>query len=79
MDGRAPIDRTALARIMPVYPNETDAQLLAVIERTLYRWRLQGLAGHWAYDKAKHENLLAFYCQVTGASHDEWKRINHDR
>ena len=64
MDGRAPIDRDALARLMPIGPHETDAQLLEIIKQTLINWRKQGLAGHWAYDKARHDNLLTFYQRI---------------
>jgi hypothetical protein len=46
---------------MPVWPHETDAQLLDIIKQTLINWRKQGLAGHWTYDKGRHANLLAFY------------------
>ena len=55
------IDRQALSRIMPVWPHETDAELMAIIPKTLANMRRQGLDGNWAYNKARHANLLRFY------------------
>ena len=55
------IDRQALSLLMPVWPHETDAELMAIIPKTLAAMRRRGLDGNWAYDKARHANLLAFY------------------
>lgn len=56
-----PIDRQALSRIMPVWPHETDAELMAIIPKTLAAMRRRGLDGNWTYDKGRHANLLALY------------------
>ena len=71
------IDRQALSRIMPVWPHETDAELMAIIAKTLANMRAQGINSNWAYDKARHANLLAFYQRITVASHHEWRSINN--
>ena len=46
---------------MPVWPHETDAELMAIIPKTLAAMRRRGLDGNWTYDKGRHANLLALY------------------
>ena len=57
-----------LPRLLPLWPHELEtrsesdhARLLAMMRRALRRERQLGLAGHWAYDLARHAQLLRAY------------------
>lgn len=57
-----------LPRLVPVWPNEIEtlnrsdhARLLARLRRALRVERRRGLSGHWAYDLARHAQLLRAY------------------
>ena len=57
-----------LPRLLPVWPDEiadtSDAgrlRLLIKLQSQLRRERQRGLAGHWAYDLARHRQLLIAY------------------
>lgn len=57
-----------LSRLLPMWPGEIDDNsrhgrlaLLARLRRALRAERQRGLAGHWAYDLARHARLLAAY------------------
>lgn len=64
--------RRDLPRLLPLWPHEIDAaapaehaRLLARLRRALRQERLRGLAGHWAYDLARHAQLLrAYRCET---------------
>jgi len=66
---RPPHDRqAALARVLALWPHElADDSLagrqivLAKLRRALRDERRRGLAGHWAYDLARHSELLRVY------------------
>jgi hypothetical protein len=61
-----------LPRLVPVWPHELATQtpadhlrLLAKLRRALRAERRRGLAGHWAYDLARHAHLLrAYRCET---------------
>lgn len=57
-----------LPRLLPLWPHEIDvadgtahARLIARMRRALRIERQRGLAGHWAYDLARHAALLRAY------------------
>jgi hypothetical protein len=57
-----------LPRLLPLWPAELHtatlsehARLLARLRRALRVERQRGLAGHWAYDLARHAQLLRAY------------------
>lgn len=59
---------TALARVLPIWPNEIAdtsragrIKLLARLRLALREERRRGRAGHWSYDLARHAALLAAY------------------
>jgi len=64
-----PYDRhTELPRILPLWPHELDDEspegrrrILAKLRRALRAERRRGLAGHWAYNLARHAELLRVY------------------
>jgi hypothetical protein len=63
-----------LPRLVPVWPHELATQtpadhlrLLAKLRRALRAERQRGLAGHWAYDLARHAHLLRAYRCETAA------------
>lgn len=63
-----------LPRLLPLWPRELEvrtagdhAQLLARLRRALRAERLRGVAGHWAYDLARHAQLLRAYRAETHA------------
>lgn len=60
--------RTALPRVLPLWPHELDdasaegrRNVLARLRRALRAERRRGLAGHWTYDLARHAELLRVY------------------
>jgi hypothetical protein len=60
--------RTAIARILPLWPHELDddspegrRSILARLRRALRAERRRGIAGHWTYDLARHVELLRVY------------------
>jgi hypothetical protein len=65
--------RRDLPRLLPLWPHEMElstiddhAKLLARMRRALRIERQRGRAGHWAYDLARHANLLrAYRAEVT--------------
>ncbi|WP_171988130.1 DUF6477 family protein [Hyphomicrobium sp. NDB2Meth4] len=57
-----------LPRLLPLWPQELEtrcldehARLLARMRRALRLERQRGIAGHWAYDLARHAALLSAY------------------
>lgn len=57
-----------LPRLLPLWPHEVQpanlsehARLLARMRRALRLERQRGIAGHWAYDLARHVQLLRAY------------------
>jgi hypothetical protein len=63
-----PDRRTALARLLPLWPHELEDEsptgrryLLARLRRALRAERCRGIAGHWTYDLARHVELLRVY------------------
>jgi len=57
-----------LPQLLPLWPHEVDpssladhARLLARMRRALRLERRRGIAGHWAYDLARHAALLRAY------------------
>ena len=66
---RRPVDRrSALARVLALWPNELDdasvqgrRNLIAKLRRALRAERRRGIAGHWTYDLARHVELLHVY------------------
>lgn len=57
-----------LPRLIALWPHEIDAaspaahaRLLAKLRKALRGERQRGLAGHWAYDLARHAQLLRAY------------------
>ncbi len=63
-----------LPRILPLWPNEISTNtlsdhlgLLARLRRALRSERQRGLGGHWAYDLARHAQLLRAYRAETAA------------
>lgn len=64
-----------LARLVPLWPWEVEAaseagrlRLLSRLRRALRDERRRGLAGHWAYDLARHRQLLDAYREIAAAS-----------
>ena len=60
--------RTELPRILPLWPGELADDsppgrrlILARLRRALRAERRRGIAGHWAYDLARHVELLRVY------------------
>jgi hypothetical protein len=60
--------RRDLPRLLPLWPHEIEAsslgehaRLLARMRRALRLERQRGRAGHWAYDLARHAQLLRAY------------------
>ncbi|KAB2940556.1 MAG: DUF6477 family protein [Hyphomicrobium sp.] len=60
--------RRDLPRLLPLWPHEMEltsvaehARLLARMRRALRLERQRGRAGHWAYDLARHAQLLRAY------------------
>lgn len=73
-----------LPRLLPLWPQElADASLpgrlaiLAKLRRALRTERQRGIAGHWAYDLARHDALLRAYrheqCDATALRATEWR------
>ena len=63
-----------LPRLLPLWPHEIEtasigehARLLARMRRALRLERQRGIAGHWAYDLARHARLLCAYRAETDA------------
>jgi hypothetical protein len=57
-----------LPKLLPLWPHEMvvagagdHARLLARMRRALRIERQRGIAGHWAYDLARHAQLLSAY------------------
>jgi hypothetical protein len=57
-----------LPKLLPLWPHEIEvssvsehARLLARMRRALRVERQRGIAGHWAYDLARHAQLLRAY------------------
>jgi hypothetical protein len=57
-----------LPKLLPLWPHEMalasagdHARLLARMRRALRIERQRGIAGHWAYDLARHAQLLRAY------------------
>lgn len=57
-----------LPRLLPLWPHELEpaslaehARLLARMRRALRMERQRGISGHWAYDLARHAELLRAY------------------
>ena len=60
--------RTAIAKVLAVWPHEIEDETLAGRERLLARLRSalraerrRGISGHWTYDLARHVELLRIY------------------
>jgi hypothetical protein len=68
-DRNRPYDRQRdLPRLLPLWPHELvsnslveHATLLARMRRALRLERQRGRGGHWAYDVARHADLLRAY------------------
>jgi hypothetical protein len=64
-----PVDhRTALGRLLPLWPHELEdasaparLRVIARLRKALRAERRRGLAGHWTYDLARHVELLRLY------------------
>jgi hypothetical protein len=63
-----------LPKLVPLWPSEIKAlgradhaRLLAKLRRALRAERQRGLGGHWAYDLARHAQLLRAYRAETAA------------
>jgi hypothetical protein len=72
-----------LPRLLPLWPHEIEtssasehAVLLARMRRALRIERQRGLAGHWAYDLARHAQLLRAYRAETA---DYLRRMGEER
>jgi hypothetical protein len=68
------VRRRDLPKLVPLWPREIDvlspadhARLLAKLRRALRAERQRGLGGHWAYDLARHAQLLRAYRAETAA------------
>lgn len=68
-----------LPRLVPLWPSEitdpsaaTRARLVQRLRRALREERRRGMAGHWAYDLARHAALLRAY----GRELDELRRAS---
>jgi hypothetical protein len=78
--------RTALARVLALWPSEIEdeslqgrVRIVAKLRRALRAERQRGLAGHWTYDLARHAELLRVYKQelqalVSGTPADDGQR-----
>jgi hypothetical protein len=62
--------RAALSRVLALWPQEIDdlsvegrCNILSRLKRALRAERRRGIAGHWAYDLARHVELLHVYRQ----------------
>ena len=60
--------RSALGRLLPLWPHELEDEsvparlrIIARLRKALRAERRRGLAGHWAYDLARHVELLRLY------------------
>jgi len=60
--------RTALGRLLPLWPHELADEspegrlrVVARLRKALRAERRRGLAGHWTYDLARHVELLRLY------------------
>jgi hypothetical protein len=60
--------RTALVRVLPLWPHEMADEslegrrrLVARLHSALRAERRRGIAGHWSYDLARHVELLRVY------------------
>jgi hypothetical protein len=63
-----------LPKLLPLWPHEIEAlsgadhaRLLAKLRRALRSERQLGLGGHWAYDLARHVQLLRAYRAETAS------------
>jgi len=72
-----------LPKLLPLWPHEIEissisehARLLARMRRALRAERQRGIAGHWAYDLARHAQLLRAYRAETA---DYMQRIGERR
>jgi hypothetical protein len=72
-----------LPKLLPLWPHEIEvsnagehARLLARMRRALRLERQRGIAGHWAYDLARHAQLLRAYRAETA---DYLERIGERR
>jgi hypothetical protein len=72
--------RSALSRVLGLWPQEIDDEspaarqrILAKLRRALRHERQRGLAGRWTYDLARHAELLNIYREelqaLAGAPH----------
>jgi hypothetical protein len=57
-----------IMKLVPLWPHEAAdmsyagrLRLLSKLRRALRKERQKGLAGHWAYDLARHQTLLRTY------------------
>ncbi len=62
--------RTAVARVLALWPHEIEDEspagrerMVAKLRSALRAERQRGLAGHWTYDLARHAELLRVYKQ----------------
>jgi hypothetical protein len=63
-----------LPKLLPLWPSEIKVvsradhlRLLAKLRKALRAERQRGLGGHWAYDLARHAQLLRAYRAETAA------------
>jgi len=66
--------RTAIAKALALWPHEIEDEsgsarerVLAQLRQALRAERRRGLAGHWAYDLARHVELLRVYREELAA------------
>lgn len=66
--------RAAIARVLPLWPDELEdasqagrQRILARLHRALRAERRRGVSGHWSYDLARHAELLRVYKQELAA------------
>jgi len=66
--------RTAIAKALALWPHELEDEsgsgrerVLAQLRQALRAERRRGLAGHWAYDLARHVELLRIYREELAA------------
>jgi hypothetical protein len=66
--------RTAIAKALALWPHELEDEsgsgrerVLAQLRQALRAERRRGLAGHWAYDLARHVELLRVYREELAA------------
>jgi hypothetical protein len=74
-----------LGRLVPLWPAELGAErkedrlrLLSRLRRALKDERRRGLAGHWAYDLARHAQLVEAYRAVLKQYLDDFGPISED-